>query len=104
MGKKAEAEVMSMKTALTDEQRSVLCNVFESGGRANNDWKNAAMRAGLRRKLETISSVGALKTEEAAELVAVCNGLLERGALTFAGIELLEPIVGQLKEMIPQVE
>jgi len=92
-----EAAPIQKMIKLTDEERSMLLQLIEAA-RACQDWDEAKARLSAKRDVENARSLTNLKNETAGQLVLIADKLLQAGSLTYDGMELLEPMITNLRK------
>ena len=92
-----EAAPIQKMIKLTDEERSMLLQLIEAA-RACQDWDEAKARLSAKKDVLAASRLSNLKTETAGQLVLIADKLLQAGSLTYDGMELLEPMITNLRK------
>ncbi len=91
------AAIQKMTKPITDEQRNMLMQLIEAA-KACQDWDEAKARLSAKRDIENARSLTNLKNATAGQLVLIADKLLQAGNLTYDGMELLEPMIANLRK------
>ena len=91
------AAIQKMTKPITDEQRNMLMQLIEAA-RGCQDWDEAKARLSAKRDVENARSLTNLKNATAGQLVLIADKLLQAGNLTYEGMELLEPMITNLRK------
>ena len=92
-----EAAPIQKMIKLTDEERSMLLQLIEAA-RACQDWDEAKARLSAKKDVLAASRLSNLKTETAGQLCQIADQLLKNGSLTYDGMELLGPMITNLRK------